>query len=73
MSYIVNAELPKGCCSCPFGRCSFYYPIWTNQHQHTKGFYCTLKPSAGVLEMELDEDKKADGCPLVEVKGGAKE
>lgn len=72
MPYIVPAELPKGCCICPFGRCSIYYPLWTNKHQHTKGFYCLLDEKKGVLEMELDEDEKAEWCPLKEVqKGGA--
>lgn len=72
MPYIVPAELPKGCCSCPFGVCSFYYPIWTNKYQHTKGFYCRLDKERRVLEMSLDEDLKAEWCPLREVqKGGA--
>ena len=68
MSYIVPAEQPKGCCTCPFGVCSFYYPLWTNQH--TKGFYCQLTKEKRVLEMPLDEDEKADWCPLKELKGG---
>ena len=73
MAYIVPAELPKGCCSCPFGRCSFYYPLWTTAHRHKKGFCCMLDDKRRVLEMNLDEDKKAEWCPLKEVKKGGAE
>ena len=74
MAYIVPAELPKSCCHCPFGECSFYYPFW-GKDPNTKGYYCQLDNNSigkRVLKMNADEELKADWCPLKETKGKVK-
>lgn len=34
MSYIVPIEIPKFCDDCPFGRCVFSRPKWTEENHN---------------------------------------
>lgn len=68
MAYIVPTEMPNGCSKCPFSLCVFYNPFWVGYKPNTKGYCCSIDNNKTVLEMHIDEDLKAEWCPLKEVE-----
>ena len=69
MAYLVPAELPKSCCTCPFGICKFSHPFFAREKPNRKGYVCAFDKTNKVIETHIDDfNTRAEWCPLKEVK-----